>query len=63
MRAHRQLAGLTIEHLADIASMHPTYLSDIERGRGNPTLAKLVALADALEMRVSELVAQAEADS
>lgn len=63
MRARRQEAGLTIEGLAEHAGMHPTYLSDIERGRGNPTLGKLVALAVALELRVSELIAQAEATS
>lgn len=40
--------GLTIGALADLAEMYPTYLADIERGRGSPTLSKLISLAGAL---------------
>ncbi|HEX8206493.1 MAG TPA: helix-turn-helix transcriptional regulator [Solirubrobacteraceae bacterium] len=60
IRAHRQEHGLTIEALADKAGVHPTYLSDIERGRGNPSVAKLTDLAVALETRVSQLIYEAE---
>ena len=60
VRALRQARGLTLEALADAASMNVTYLSDIERGRSNPTIGKLGDLAVALEIDVSELIARAE---
>jgi transcriptional regulator with XRE-family HTH domain len=60
VRALRQARGLTLEALADQAGMNVTYLSDIERGRSNPTLGKLGDLAVAFDVRVSELIAAAE---
>lgn len=45
VRHLRQERHLTIEALASRSSMHPTYLSSIERGLRNPTLVKLVGLA------------------
>lgn len=60
VRALRQEHQLTIEGLADEAGLHPTYLSDIERGKANPSLAKLGALATVFEMRVSALIVAAE---
>lgn len=60
VRALRQARGLTLEALADAASMNVTYLSDIERGRSNPTIGKLGDLAVALEIEVSVLIARAE---
>lgn len=63
VRALRHERGLTIESLADEAGLHPTYLSDIERGRSNPSLSKLGALAIVFEIRVSALIAAAEETS
>ena len=40
--------------------MNVTYLSDIERGRQNPSLRKIEDLASALGVRVSTLIAEAE---
>jgi transcriptional regulator with XRE-family HTH domain len=60
VRGLRQARGLTLEALADEANMNVTYLSDIERGRSNPTLGKLGDLAVVLGIRVSELIAAAE---
>ena len=51
---------MTLEALADVAGMNVTYLSDIERGRGNPSIGKLGDLAAAFDMPVSALIAQAE---
>jgi transcriptional regulator with XRE-family HTH domain len=62
VRERRARLSLTIEALADLAGLHPTYLSDIERGHGNPSVAKLADLAGALNMRASELLAGAEND-
>jgi transcriptional regulator with XRE-family HTH domain len=60
VRALRQARGLTLEALADQAGINVTYLSDIERGRGNPTIGKLGDLAIAFDIRVSEIIAAAE---
>lgn len=54
--------GLTIEHVAHRAAMHPTYLSGIERGNYNPSWTKLRGLAHALEVELSALVRAAEAE-
>jgi transcriptional regulator with XRE-family HTH domain len=62
VRSLRQARGLTLEALADAAGMNVTYLSDIERGRSNPTIGKLGDLAFVLDISVSELIARAEQD-
>jgi transcriptional regulator with XRE-family HTH domain len=51
---------MTLEVLAKASGLHSTYLSGIERGRRNPTLKVLVAVADALGVTTSELVRLAE---
>lgn len=60
VRSLRQDRGLSIETLAGEAGMHPTYLSGIERGKYNPTWDKLGGLAKALNVSLSQLVAEAE---
>ncbi len=60
VRAHRQRLGLSIEALADQAALHPTYLSDIELGKSNPSLSKIGSLAMVFGLRVSTLIAEAE---
>lgn len=49
-------AGLSQEALAHRAGVHPTWISLLERGKNSPSLATLMALAEALEMRASDLV-------
>jgi transcriptional regulator with XRE-family HTH domain len=63
IRRLRQARRITIEDLAHSAEMHPTYLSGIERGRRNPTWRKLCGLADALNVSVSTLAAEAEEEA
>jgi transcriptional regulator with XRE-family HTH domain len=48
------------ERLADAASISVPYLSEIERGQRNPTVAVMGRIAGALGVRLSELVALAE---
>ncbi len=60
LRKLRVEREMTIEALAKTSKLHWTYLSGIERGRRNPTLKVLVAVARALEIRTSELVRMAE---
>jgi transcriptional regulator with XRE-family HTH domain len=52
---------LTIEALASKAGIHWTYLTGVERGQRNPTLRVIAAIADALGIKVSELMGLAEA--
>lgn len=56
IRACRTNAGLTLEQLAEKADMSWPYLSEIERGRENISLDKLVRLAQALNVKLSKLV-------
>ena len=56
LREIRTEKGLTQEELAFKAGMNVTYLSDLERGRWNPSLAMLVDLAQALGLHPTDLV-------
>ena len=56
LRGFRTERGLTQEELAFRADMDVTYLSDLERGRWNPSLAIIVDLAAALAIHPSTLL-------
>jgi transcriptional regulator with XRE-family HTH domain len=58
LRAER---GISQERLAHIADLDRTYVSGIERGERNPSLANILKLAEALDVNVSELALRAEA--
>ena len=60
----RLAAGLSQEDLAGRVVMNRTYLSDIERGVGNPTVEMLSVIASALKVPVVVLlVPQERADA
>ncbi|WP_062178401.1 helix-turn-helix domain-containing protein [Sphingopyxis sp. C-1] len=48
VRHQRRLKGMTQEQLAAAAEMERSYVSDLERGRRNPSVAALGRIADAL---------------
>jgi transcriptional regulator with XRE-family HTH domain len=56
VRLFRKAAGLSQEDLADLAEMHRTYLSGIERGVRNVSLVNIVRLAKALKISPSQLM-------
>lgn len=56
----REDAHLSQEQLADLAGIHRTYVSQLERGIKVPTLTILERICCALSVRVSELIAMAE---
>jgi len=56
LRDLRTAKGLSQEELAFRAGMSVPYLSDLERGRSNPSLAMVIDLARALEMHPSEIL-------
>jgi len=47
--------------LAEASGLQPTYLSDIERGVPNPSYELLTGLAEALGVKLSEIVASCRA--
>lgn len=57
VRRLRKSAGLSQEALADRAGLHRTYISSIERGERNITLASIFALAKALGVDPRDLLA------
>ncbi len=58
IRARRVALGLTLAHVADAASLSIPYVSNLERGRGNPTIDALRAIARALNISVADLVGE-----
>ena len=56
LRELRTAQGLTQEELAFRSGMNVTYLSDLERGRWNPSLAMIVDLARGLAVHPAQLL-------
>ncbi len=56
LRHYRKLAELSQEELASAASLHRTYISQLERGQKSPTLATMAKLADCLDTTVHHLL-------
>src|SRR5579859_3712243 len=55
VRAHRLRLGFSQERLAEKASLHRTYVTDVERGARNISLESISRLAQALEVSISSL--------
>lgn len=56
LRSRRVALGLTLADASARAGLSLPYLSNLERGRGNPTIDALRSLAGALDLEVGELV-------
>ena len=56
LRKLRQDRGLSQEAFADEAGLHRTYVSDLERGARNPTIAVVEKLARALGVPPGKLL-------
>lgn len=56
IRAQRTKKGLSQEALAEKANLHPVYLGKIERGEQWISLHALIRIAEALRIRVAELL-------
>jgi transcriptional regulator with XRE-family HTH domain len=56
IRARRLKLGMTQEQLAEKSGLHWTYISGIERGIRNVSIGNLAHIADALGVRVRDLV-------
>lgn len=55
IKSIREAKELTQEALAEKMDINTVYLSNIERGRANPTLNMLIKFTDALEVEMWEL--------
>lgn len=55
VRRRRRELDLSQEKLGELAELHPTYISGIERGDRNPTLENIEKLARALDISVVDL--------
>ena len=56
LRRHRKNRNLTLEDLAELSGVSKSMLSQIERGRANPTLAVLWSLTRALKLDFADLL-------
>jgi len=56
IRAFRKIRGLSQEALAEMCSLHRTYIGAVERGERNVTLSTLELIAGALGVSVPELL-------
>ncbi|TDC65652.1 helix-turn-helix domain-containing protein [Streptomyces hainanensis] len=63
LRARRKAAGRTIASVAADAGLSVPYIANLENGRGNPTLAALTRLAEALGARLAVTLTEAEAEA
>ena len=49
--------GLTQEQVSAASGLHPTYISDIERGARNPSWEAITRLADGIGIATAEIAA------
>jgi transcriptional regulator with XRE-family HTH domain len=56
VREVRTAQGLTQERLAEAAGVHPTFISNLERGYRVPTVPTLLKLAAGLAVAPSRLI-------
>ena len=60
IRRSRRARGISQEDLAHVSAVDRSYMSSIERGVQNPGLVSIVRIARAMDMTVTELMAEAE---
>ncbi len=58
----RKSVGMSQEAVAFRCKLHPTYISQLERGLKSPTIRVLRLIAEALDSTASALLAEAEAE-
>lgn len=59
IRAQRRIAGLTLRQLADLADVSNAYLSQIERGKHEPSVRVLRQVAQGLNLSAETILDQA----
>jgi len=56
IKRFRLQKSISQEKLAELCSLHRTYIGAIERGERNPSLINIVAIASALELKPYQLL-------
>lgn len=56
LRQIRKRRGVSQEKLAELAGLHQTYISSVERGERNISLLNISKLAKALDVPMSKLL-------
>lgn len=57
---YRKQSGLSQEKLAEIANIHRTYISQIERGLKSPTLETIFRICSALNVKPNQFIKDVE---
>lgn len=60
VRDARIQKGMSQEKLADLSELHRTYISDIELGKRNVSIDNIEKIADALDMKISDIFLEME---
>ncbi len=60
LRAERSSRRWSQERLAELAGLDRSFVSELERGAASPSLQTLEKLAQALELRPSQLIGMSE---
>ncbi|NTU74281.1 helix-turn-helix transcriptional regulator [Candidatus Roizmanbacteria bacterium] len=60
IRAERCRKGYSQEVLAEKSGLHRTYIGVVERGEKNITISNCSKIADALHLKLSDLISRAE---
>jgi transcriptional regulator with XRE-family HTH domain len=58
VRTIRNRQGMTQEDLAAAADLHPTYVSDVERGARNPSWDVVARLAEGMGVPTTDIAAE-----
>lgn len=56
IRARRKALRLSQERLAELANLHPTYISEIERGKVNASIFCFYTIAQALRIEFADFL-------
>lgn len=63
VRQIRLSKDISQEKFADMCDLHRTYISDVELGKRNVSLENIGKMANALDIRISELFQEVERDA
>ncbi len=60
IRNYRKQKKISQEQLAEMCSLHPTYIGQVERGEKNVTIESLYKITSSLEISLSDLLQNIE---
>ena len=63
IKERRLELDLSLRNLAELTNLSATFLSNLERGRANPTLASALSIAHALKIALPRLLADTSTDN